>query len=56
MVIWAVERARLGQGELARLERFFGSSVDPDRGKPTNREFLFRLQERVTLGALRLRH
>ncbi|MBQ7850307.1 MAG: sporulation initiation factor Spo0A C-terminal domain-containing protein, partial [Clostridia bacterium] len=44
------------QGELARLERFFGSSVDPDRGKPTNREFLFRLQERVTLGALRLRH
>lgn len=43
------------RGELARLERFFGSSVDPDRGKPTNREFLFRLQERVTLAARRLR-
>lgn len=43
------------RGELSRLERFFGSSVDPDRGKPTNREFLFRLQERVTLAARRLR-
>ena len=43
------------RGELARLERFFGSSVDPDRGKPTNREFLCRLQERVTLASRRLR-
>lgn len=42
------------RGELTRLERFFGSSVDPDRGKPTNREFLFRLQERVALAAGRL--
>ncbi len=41
-------------GELTALERFFGSSVDPDKGKPTNREFLCRMQERVTLGALRL--
>ena len=42
------------RGELERLERFFGSSVDPDRGKPTNREFLCRLQERLTLSMRRL--
>lgn len=27
-------------GSLAVLERYFGQSVDPERGKPTNREFL----------------
>lgn len=42
------------RGDLTALERFFGSSVDPDKGKPTNREFLCRVQERVTLGAKRL--
>lgn len=42
------------RGDLAALERFFGSSVDPDRGKPTNKEFLFQLQERVTIAARRL--
>ena len=42
------------RGDLAALERFFGSSVDPDKGKPTNREFLCRVQERVTFAALRL--
>ncbi len=36
-------------GSLDALERFFGSSVDPERGKPTNREFLCRVQERLTL-------
>ena len=46
--------ATWSRGDLAALERFFGSSVDPDRGKPTNREFLCRVQERVTLGARRL--
>lgn len=46
--------ATWSRGDLAALERFFGSSVDPDKGKPTNREFLCRVQERVTLGALRL--
>lgn len=46
--------ATWSRGELAALERFFGSSVDPDRGKPTNREFLCRVQERVTLAARRL--
>ena len=41
-------------GSLDALERFFGSSVDPERGKPTNREFLCRLQERLTLTMQRL--
>lgn len=41
-------------GSLAALERFFGSSVDPERGKPTNREFLCRMQERITLAMKRL--
>lgn len=63
MTAGAVERslrlcveATWSRGSLEALERFFGSSVDPDRGKPTNREFLYRVQERVTLGAHRLRH
>lgn len=42
------------RGDLTALERFFGSSVDPDKGKPTNREFLCRVQERVTFAARRL--
>ena len=46
--------AAWSRGDLMAQERFFGSSVDPDRGKPTNREFLCRVQERVTLGARRL--
>ncbi len=41
-------------GSLAALERFFGSSVDPEKGKPTNREFLCRVQERLTLSMQRL--
>ena len=41
-------------GSLAALERFFGSSVDPEKGKPTNREFLCRVQERLTLTMQRL--
>lgn len=62
MTATAVERSlRLcvestwNRGRLEALERFFGSSVDPDRGKPTNREFLCRMQERLTLAADRLR-
>ncbi|MBQ8555816.1 MAG: sporulation initiation factor Spo0A C-terminal domain-containing protein [Clostridia bacterium] len=42
------------RGRLSALERFFGHSVDPEKGKPTNREFLCRIQERVTLAAGRL--
>lgn len=41
-------------GSLSALERFFGSSVDPEKGKPTNREFLCRVQERLTLSMQRL--
>lgn len=41
-------------GSLPALERFFGHSVDPEKGKPTNREFLFRVQERLTLAAMRV--
>ena len=36
------------------LERFFGHSVDPERGKPTNKEFLARMQERIALAQRRL--
>ena len=39
---------------LGALERFFGHSVDPERGKPTNREFLCRVQERLTLAGRRV--
>ena len=41
-------------GSLPALERFFGDSVDPEKGKPTNREFLCRVQERLTLAVQRL--
>ena len=41
-------------GRLGALERFFGASVDPERGKPTNREFLCRVQERLTISLRRL--
>lgn len=42
------------RGDLAALERFFGHTVDPEKGKPTNREFLCQLQQRLTLAARRL--
>jgi two-component system response regulator (stage 0 sporulation protein A) len=32
--------ATWSRGDMAALERLFGLSIDPDRGKPTNREFL----------------
>lgn len=41
-------------GSIDAMERFFGSSVDPEKGKPTNREFLCRIQERLTLSMQRL--
>lgn len=41
-------------GRLDALERFFGQSVDPERGKPTNREFLRRVREELTCAAHRL--
>lgn len=61
MSVSAVERSlrtlvesTWNRGNLAALERFFGHSVDPEKGKPTNKEFLFRVQERITLAARRL--
>lgn len=61
MTAGAVERSlRLcvestwSHGSLAALERFFGHSVDPERGKPTNREFLCRVQERLVFASERL--
>lgn len=45
--------ATWNHGDLAALERFFGHSIDPERGKPTNKEFLCRLQERLTLAGQR---
>lgn len=41
-------------GQLSALERFFGGSVDPERGKPTNREFLCGVQQRLTMAARRI--
>lgn len=47
------------QGSLHGIERFFGATVDPERGKPTNRAFLMqaaqqlRLQMRYSLTAAR---
>ena len=42
------------RGRLDALERFFGQSVDPERGKPTNREFLLRVTDQLTGAAQRL--
>ena len=42
------------RGRLEALERFFGQSVDPERGKPTNREFLRRVCDQLTAAAGRL--
>ena len=42
------------RGDYDAIARFFGQAVDPERGKPTNREFLCQLQERLTLSARRM--
>ncbi len=41
-------------GSLPALERFFGDGVDPEKGKPTNRAFLRRMQQQVTGAMQRL--
>ena len=46
--------AAWSRGRLEALERFFGQSVDPERGKPTNREFLCRVSQQLTGAARRL--
>lgn len=35
------------QGSLEGIERFFGATVDPERGKPTNRAFLMQAVEQL---------
>lgn len=42
------------QGNYTTLERFFGQSVDPEKGKPTNREFLCQMQQRLLLSVRRI--
>lgn len=44
------------QGNLCGIERFFGATVDPERGKPTNRAFLLQAvaQLRLQLGSYSL--
>ena len=47
--------ATWSRGDMAALERLFGLSIDPDRGKPTNREFLAMSAQHLRLaGALPL--
>ena len=46
--------AAWSRGQLEALERFFGQSVDPERGKPTNREFLQRVSWQLAGAARRL--
>ena len=41
-------------GSLPALERFFGNDIDPEKGKPTNRVFLRRMQRQVTGAMQRL--
>lgn len=50
----AVESA-WSRGRLDALERFFGQSVDPERGKPTNKEFLLRVAQVLADAAERFR-
>ncbi len=37
------------QGSMRGIEAFFGATVDPERGKPTNRAFLMQAVERLRL-------
>ena len=37
------------QGSMRGIERFFGATVDPDRGKPTNRAFLLQASQQIRL-------
>ncbi len=37
------------QGSMRGIERFFGATVDPERGKPTNRAFLLQAAQQLRL-------
>lgn len=39
-------------GNLAGIERYFGATIDPERGKPTNRAFLLQGAQQLRLMAL----
>ena len=41
------------RGDMAALERLFGLSIDPDRGKPTNREFLAMSAQHLRIASCR---
>ena len=34
-------------GSIEGIERYFGATVDPERGKPTNRAFLVQVSEKL---------
>ena len=42
----AVERV-FTQGSMCSIERYFGATVDPERGKPTNRAFLMQAAQQL---------
>lgn len=43
------------QGSMRAIERYFGATVDPERGKPTNRAFLLQASEQLRLRLLHSR-
>ena len=38
------------RGNMGILEKYFGYTVDPNRGKPTNSEFISQIADKLTLG------
>ncbi|MDO4816347.1 MAG: sporulation initiation factor Spo0A C-terminal domain-containing protein [Bacillota bacterium] len=38
------------RGNIETLEKYFGYTVDPNRGKPTNSEFVSQIVDKLTLG------
>lgn len=45
---YAVENA-FDSGNLAEIEKLFGYTVDKDKGKPSNREYIARLADSLRL-------
>ena len=39
-----------GRGDMEILEKYFGYTVDPNRGKPTNSEFISQIADKLTFG------
>lgn len=38
------------QGSMIGIEQFFGATIDPERGKPTNRAFLIQAMHQIRIG------